>query len=172
MCLKDLIVLEERIDGLDQIRLRFNDGSERLIEFPEATYSAGLGTNAEYITDSLRIGYDSMVTPGTVYDYDIAADRLVVRKVQQIPSGYDAELYACERRMITARDGVDVPVSLVYRRDTRLDASAPLHVYAYGAYGSAIPPGFSTSRLSLLDRGFVYAIAHIRGGRRPWLPLV
>ncbi|MEM7219043.1 MAG: S9 family peptidase [Pseudomonadota bacterium] len=164
LCLKDLIVIEERIDGLDQIRLRFTDGSERLIEFPEATYSAGLGTNAEYESDHLRLGYDSMVTPGTVYDYEIATGELVVRKVQEIPSGYDASRYACERRMIRARDGVEVPVSLVYRRDTPLDAQARLHVYAYGAYGSAIPPGFSTSRLSLLDRGFVYAIAHIRGG--------
>jgi oligopeptidase B len=105
-----------------------------------------------------------MVTPDTVYDHLFATRSLEVRKVQVIPAGYDASRYACERLTATARDGTAVPVSIVYRKDLPRDGSAPLYLYGYGAYGNAIMPGFSASRLSLLDRGFAYAIAHIRGG--------
>ena len=117
----------------------------------------------------LRLGYESMVTPGTEYDYDVATGGLTTLKVQEIPSGYDAAKYRTERLKITARDGTEVPVSIVYKLDEDggdfpKDGSRPLYLYAYGAYGYAIPPGFSTGRLSLLDRGFAYAIAHIRGG--------
>ena len=105
-----------------------------------------------------------MTTPVTVFDYDIAEHRLHTRKVQEIPSGYDSSRYKCDRLHVTARDGVRVPVSIVHRADVNLDGSAPLYLYGYGAYGQAIPPGFSPSRLSLLDRGFVFAIAHVRGG--------
>src|SRR3546814_5140286 len=105
-----------------------------------------------------------MVTPGTVYDYHVASGTLTTLKVQEIPSGYDAAHYATERLTIAARDGTEVPVSIVYPRGFPRDGSRPLFLYAYGAYGMAIPPGFSTGRLSLLDRGFAYAIAHIRGG--------
>ena len=104
-----------------------------------------------------------MVTPSTVWDYDIATRELVTRKVQSIPSGYSPEQYSCERRLIEARDGTKVPVSLVRRSDTPISENTPLYLYGYGAYGSAIPPGFSTSRLSLLDRGFVFGIAHTVG---------
>ena len=160
----DFIAVEERIDGLDQIRLIDRDGASAYIEFPESAYGVGIGANEEFETGTLRLSYTSMVTPNTVFDYALDADALRTRKVQQIPSGYDASRYVTERRMAPARDGVQVPVSLVYRNDTPLDGSAPLYLYGYGAYGSAMTPSFSTTRLSLLDRGFVYAIAHIRGG--------
>ena len=134
------------------------------IAFPEASYSAGLDDNPEYDVDKLRLGYASMVMPNTVFDYHLADRSLETLKVQEIPSGYDASQYVTERLMIEARDGTAVPVSLVYRTDTKIDGSAPLHLYSYGAYGYAVPPSFSTTRLSLVDRGFVYAVAHIRGG--------
>src|SRR3546814_15232042 len=105
-----------------------------------------------------------MVTPDTIYDYHLATGDLEVLKVQEIPSGYDATRYATERLMIPARDGTPIPVSIVYPKDLPRDGSAPLHLYGYGAYGIAMEPGFSTSRLSLLDRGFAFALAHIRGG--------
>jgi oligopeptidase B len=166
----DFYVVEGREDGLDQIEVRWYDDPARVerIAFPEASYDAGLSENPEWRTSTLRLGYESMVTPGTVYDYDIASKSLTVRKVQEVPSGYDAALYATTRLMVEARDGVMVPVSLVWKREGEADGALPqgraLHLYGYGAYGIAIPPGFSTNRLSLLDRGFVYAIAHIRGG--------
>jgi len=158
------LVIEERVDGLDQIRLRTYAGEEHRIAFPEASYTAGLGTNPEFDTPDYRIGYASMVTPDTVYDYDAAARALTVRKVREVPSGYDASLYATERLMVPARDGKSIPVSVVYRKGFEKDGKGPLYLYAYGAYGYAIPPGFSTDRLSLLDRGWACAIAHIRGG--------
>ncbi|MEQ1724822.1 MAG: S9 family peptidase [Sphingopyxis sp.] len=167
----DFFVVEGREDGLDQIEIRYYDDASRVerIAFPEASYDAGLSENPEYHTSVLRIGYESMVTPATVYDYDVAARELTVRKVQEVPSGYDASLYDTTRVHVTARDGVAVPVSLVWRKDLlgdtkREDGHNPLHLYGYGAYGIAIAPGFSTTRLSLIDRGFIYAIAHIRGG--------
>jgi oligopeptidase B len=165
-CFRDYLVVEGREDGLDQIEIHSYDpvAAPRRIAFPEASYTAGIGDNPEYDTQVLRLGYESMVTPGTVYDYDVASGGLTVLKVQEIPSGYDGERYATERLRITARDGTEVPVSIVYPRDFPRDGSRPLFLYAYGAYGHAIPPGFSTGRLSLLDRGFAYAIAHIRGG--------
>ncbi len=132
--------------------------------FDEASYSAAFSGNPEYAPDSYRLGYSSMVTPGTVYDYHPAEKRLEVRKVQEIPSGYDPSQYATERLTITARDGAKVPVSVLRRRDFAKDGSGKLFVYGYGAYGYAIPPSFSTARLSLVDRGFAFAIAHIRGG--------
>ncbi|MBW8784160.1 MAG: S9 family peptidase, partial [Novosphingobium sp.] len=123
---------------------------------------AGLGDNPEWAMDTLRLSYESMVSPATVYDYHVAERRLEVRKVQEIPSGYDASLYTTERLEIPARDGTVIPVSVVMRRDRA--PGGPLHLYGYGAYGMAIAPGFSTTRLSLVDRGFAYAIAHVRGG--------
>lgn len=165
-CYRDFFVVEGRLDGLDQIAVhRYATPTVgEPIAFPEASYAAGLGDNPEYDVTVLRVGYESMVTPGTVYDYDTAARTLTVRKVQEIPSGYDGARYRTERLHIAARDGTQVPVSIVYPADFPRDGSRPLFLYAYGAYGHAIPPGFSTGRLSLLDRGFAYAIAHIRGG--------
>ena len=161
---QDFIAVEVRIDGLDHVRLMWRDGTVRSIEFPEAAYSASVGRNREFQTDTLRLYYDSMVTPSTVFDYHLDSRELEVRQVQEVPSGYDASEYVTERLLAPARDGVEVPVSIVRHRDTPVDGSAPLYLYGYGAYGYAIPPSFSTSRLSLLDRGFIYAIAHIRGG--------
>ena len=162
---ENLLVVEERVDGLSQIRLRdYASGAERYIAFPEASFVAALSHNPEYRVDRLRIGYESMVTPNTVYDYHIADDRLETLKVREIPSGYDASKYANERLMAPSRDGTLIPVSVVYRRDFVKDGSGPLHIQGYGAYGYAYPPGFSANRLSLLDRGFACAIAHIRGG--------
>ncbi len=163
---KDFYVTESRVAGLDQIEVReYADASKaQAIQFPEASYDAGLSGNPEYAATKLRLSYESMVTPDTVFDYDVASKKLETLKVQEIPSGYDASQYETERLMITARDGTAVPVSVVYKKGYKKDGSQPLHLYAYGAYGYAIPPGFSTSRLSLVDRGFAYAIAHIRGG--------
>lgn len=164
MRLKGRLVLGERIVGLEQVRIIEDGGANYLVEFPEVAHTVGLGTNAEYEADRLRLRYESMVTPGTVFDFLFDSRTLETRKVQVIPSGYDASLYATERLTATVRDGTGVPVSIVYRKDLPRDGSAPLYLYGYGAYGSAIMPGFSASRLSLLDRGFAFAIAHIRGG--------
>lgn len=162
---KTFYVTEGRLDGLDQIALRdYATHSPKHIPFPEASYSASLDDNPEYDVTKLRIGYESMVTPDTIYDYHLATGELEVLKVQEIPSGYDATRYATERLMVPARDGTPIPVSIVYPKDLPRDGSAPLHLYGYGAYGIAMEPGFSTSRLSLLDRGFAFALAHIRGG--------
>ncbi|MEO5867619.1 MAG: prolyl oligopeptidase family serine peptidase, partial [Sphingomonas sp.] len=165
-CFKDFFIVDGREDGLDQIGVhRYDTPTQgQRIAFPEASYDAGLGDNPEYDMRVLRVGYESMVTSGTTYDYDVASGDLTTLKVQEIPSGYDGDKYRTERLKITARDGTQVPVSIVYPQDFPRDGSAPLFLYAYGAYGYAIPPGFSTGRLSLLDRGFAYAIAHIRGG--------
>ncbi len=161
---RDFYVVEGRQAGLDTIEVRWYDDPARVepIAFPEASYSAGLGDNPEWALDKLRVGYESMVSPASVYDYHVAERRLELLKVQEIPSGYDASLCATERLHIAARDGTDIPVSIMYRKDR--SQPGPLHLYGYGAYGIAIPPGFSTTRLSLVDRGFAYAIAHIRGG--------
>jgi oligopeptidase B len=161
---RDHLVIQERLNGLDQIRLRSYSGEERRIRFPEASYTAGLGSNPEWAPAAYRLSYSSMVTPGTVCDYHPADDRLEVLKVQEIPSGYDASRYETERLMLPARDGKQVPVSVVYPKGFPKDGTGKLYLYAYGAYGYAIPPSFSTARLSLLDRGFACAIAHIRGG--------
>ncbi len=165
-CFRDFFVVEGREDGLDRIAIHRYDAPTipEWIDFPEESYTAGLGDNPEYDMTVLRLGYESMVTPGTVYDYDVTTRQRRVLKVQEIPSGYDAAKYRTERLKIAARDGTEIPVSIVYPAGFARDGSGPLYLYAYGAYGHAVPPGFSTGRLSLLDRGFAFAIAHIRGG--------
>jgi oligopeptidase B len=162
-------VTEGRLNGLDQVQIRSYDAptAAKPIAFPETSYTAGLSNNPEYAQTKLRLSYESMVTPDSVYDYDVAAGSLELLKQQEIPSGYDASQYVTERLTIQARDGTMVPVSILYRKDRdemNGGPGGPLHLYAYGAYGYAVPPGFSTTRLSLVDRGFAYAIAHIRGG--------
>jgi oligopeptidase B len=161
---RDHLGITERVDGLDQIRLRSYDGAEERVRFPEASYNASFGSNPEYAPAAYRLAYSSMVTPATVYDYHPKNDRLEVLKIQEIPSGYDASQYATERLMLPTRDGKKVPVSIVYKKGFPKDGSGKVFLYAYGAYGYAIPPSFSSGRLSLLDRGYAYAIAHIRGG--------
>ena len=162
---RDHLLITSRVDGLDQLTLRdYATGNETRVPFAEASYSAGFSGNPDYAPDAYRLHYSSMVTPGTAYDYHPADNRLETLKVQEIPSGYDASLYVTDRLMIAARDGKMVPVSVLRRRDSKLDGSGKLFIYAYGAYGMAIPPSFSTARLSLVDRGVAFAIAHIRGG--------
>lgn len=160
---KDFLVIQEREDGLDQIRIRTHAGAEHRVAFPEAAYGVGLGPNSVFDASTLRVHYESMVTPDTVFDYHIADRRLETRKVMRIPAGYDRTRYRTERWMVTARDGARVPVSLVYRDDFK-KGEGPVHLSGYGAYGYGLVPRFSTARLSLLDRGFAFALAHVRGG--------
>jgi oligopeptidase B len=161
---RDFYVIEGRVRGLDRIEVRYYDDPARIdpIAFPEASYEASLGDNPEWAMDKLRVSYESMVSPASTYDYHVAERRLELLKTQVIPSGYDASLYETARLEITARDGTAIPVSVVWRKGRA--QGGPLYLYGYGAYGIAIGPGFSTTRLSLVDRGFAYAIAHIRGG--------
>ena len=161
---QDFIAVEERIDGLDHLRLIDRVGESTYIPFPESAYTVRVDTNPEFQTDTLRLEYASMVTPTTVFDYHMDTGYLEVCKVQQVPSGYDSSEYTTDRVLTTARDDVQVPVSIVRHKETPVEGAAPLYLYGYGAYGYAIPPCFSTARLSLLDRGFIFVIAHIRGG--------
>jgi oligopeptidase B len=161
---RDHLAISSRVDGLDQLVLRTYAGEETRIPFEEASYSAFFMGNPEFAPESYRLGYSSMVTPTTTYDYHPESGELEVRKVQEVPSGYDGSQYATERLTIEARDGAKVPVSVVYKRGFEKNGGGKLFLYAYGAYGMAIPPAFNTNRISLLDRGWACAIAHIRGG--------
>lgn len=161
---RDHLAISSRIDGLDQLLLRTYAGEESRIPFAEASYSAFFHGNPEYAPDSYRLGYSSMVTPTTTYDYQPESGALEVLKVQEIPSGYDASRFETERLNVTARDGAQVPVSIVYPKGFEKNGEGQLFLYAYGAYGMAIPPVFNSNRISLLDRGWACAIAHIRGG--------
>jgi oligopeptidase B len=155
----------ERRAGLQQIRLCRPDGSApRYVPMPEPVYSLGPAENLEFAADVLRFTYSSLVSPRSVVDYHVAEGRWELRKQDEIPSGYDPAQYAAERLEAVAPDGARVPISLVYRRDTPRDGSAPALLAGYGAYGYSYDPGFDSRRLSLLDRGFVVAIAHVRGG--------
>lgn len=158
------IVLQARDNGLRSLHILDADDQLRTIDFDEAAYNVHLGANREADPTFLRIVYSSLTTPNTTYDYEFETGELQTRKVQQIPSGHEPSEYATERIFAKARDGVDVPVSLVYRQGTPRDGSAPLYLYAYGAYGSSSDPYFRSSILSLLNRGFIFGIAHIRGG--------
>ncbi len=168
----DFIALKSRDNGLEKIHLLdYVDDSQkgakltsRQISFPEDLFTADIGINPEFKQNHLRISYESMITPSTVFDYQLSSAELVSRKQQKIPSGYDKTQYETKRIMAPARDGVLVPVSLVYKKGFKQDRSQPLWLYGYGAYSATIEPGFSSTRLSALDRGFVYAIAHVRGG--------
>ena len=159
----DALIVCLRINGLDQVQIVDNSGSH-LIEFPEPAYSVDLGTNPNYRTNALRLVYTSMVTPHTVFDYHWQTKSLTRLKVQEIPGGYEASDFVSERRQVIARDGAQVPMSVVRHKDTPIDGTAPIYLYGYGAYGHAIPPSFSSNLISLLERGFSFAIAHIRGG--------
>ncbi|HEX8842376.1 MAG TPA: S9 family peptidase [Sphingomicrobium sp.] len=161
---RDHLAISSRVDGLDQLLLRTYDGAEKRIPFEEASYTAFFHGNPEFAPDAYRLGYSSMVTPTTTYDYQPATGALDVLKVQEIPSGYDASQYATERLMVDARDGAKVPVSIVYRKGFEKNGAGRLFLYGYGAYGIAVPPTFNSNRISLLDRGWACAIAHIRGG--------
>jgi oligopeptidase B len=162
---RDWLVRLERSDGLPRIVVRrLADKSEHTIEFAEEAYSLGMSAGFEFETDLLRFVYSSMTTPSEVWDYDMRTRERVLRKRQEIPSGHDPSDYVTRRVFARGHDGETVPISLIHRRGTKIDGSAPLLLYGYGAYGSAMPASFSTNRLSLIDRGFIYAIAHVRGG--------
>jgi oligopeptidase B len=167
----------EREDGLPRLRLRRfeSEGPEAVrageIEFPEPAYSAHPHINRIFDATAFRYAYQSLVSPSSVYEYDVATGASTLLKQLEIPGGFDRTLYASERVHATAPDGVEVPVSLVYRRDRKETGRNPIYVYGYGSYGYSLPLGFSSNRLSLLDRGVVMAYAHIRGGGdlgKPW----
>ncbi|MFI5409803.1 S9 family peptidase [Kaistia sp. UC242_56] len=163
---QDYMVRLERAGGLPRIVVRaLASGEEHAIAFDEEAYSLGMGDGYEFDTSILRFTYSSMTTPSRVYDYDMATRERTLRKEEEIPSGHNPADYVTRRVFAKAADGETVPVSLLYHKDTPLDGSAPCLLYGYGAYGITIPASFSISRLSLVDRGFVYAIAHIRGGK-------
>ncbi len=162
---EDHLVVYERERGLEKICIRDGSGSfSHYIEFPEPVYSVGATGNAEYKTNLLRFNYTSLVTPASVFDYDVRTRERELKKQYEVRGGYDRSQYQSERIFAKAPDGVEVPISLVYRRGFQRNGTSPLLLYGYGAYGHSIDPRFSSDRLSLLDRGFVFAIAHIRGG--------
>jgi oligopeptidase B len=168
---KDYLVLSERKAGITQLRVIPNSGSEHYIDFGEKAYVAYTSVNPEFDTDILRISYQSMTTPNTTYDYNMQSKEKTLLKQQEVLGGFNSADYRTERIMSRSRDGVEVPVSIVYHKDTPLDGTSPCLLYGYGSYGASMDPSFSMARLSLLNRGFVYAIAHIRGGEemgRQW----
>ena len=159
------MVRSEREDGLQQIVVTdLRTQASHALEFPEPVYSAGLTGNAEWNTGTLRFAYQSFVTPNSVFDYDMESRERELLKQNEVLGGYDPSRYVSERVRARARDGTMVPISLVYRRDVKRDGSAPMHLAAYGSYGSSSDVGFNSNRVSLLDRGVVVAVAHIRGG--------
>ncbi len=163
---KDYLVVEERKEGLNQIRvIRWDNKSEYYVEFQDPTYAAGVGSNPEFETEVLRYGYSSLTTPASTYDFNMTNKDRTLMKQQEIIGGHDPSQYNSERLYAKATDGTMVPISLVYKKGTPLDGSAPTLLYAYGSYGANMDAGFSSARLSLLNRGFVFAIAHIRGGQ-------
>ena len=166
LAFKDFVVRLERKDGLPRIVVRERaSGEEHLISFPEEAFSLGLSGAYEYDTEVMRFTYSSMTTPAQVFDYDMRTRQRTLLKTQEVPSGHDASRYVTRRLMAPSQDGELVPVSLLYRADTPLDGTAPCLLYGYGSYGITIPASFNTNCLSLVDRGFVYAIAHVRGGK-------
>ena len=159
------IVITPITAGIEVNRDILDFSGEHQIAFDEEAYSLGISEGYEFKTSTLRFTYSSMTTPAETYDYDMASRTRVLRKRQEIPSGHAIEDYVTRRLFAPTSDGETVPVSLLYRKDTPLDGSAPLFLYGYGSYGISIPASFSTTRLSLVDRGFIFAIAHIRGGK-------
>ena len=163
---KDFIVINERKDGLVKLRIRnLKDNSEHYLDFGEPAYAASIGANPEYNSTSLRYSYTSLTTPYSTFDYDMIAKAKTLKKQQEVLGGYNSKEYVTERLYATAKDGTKVPISLVYKKGFRKDGKAPLLLYGYGSYGASMDASFASARLSLLNRGFVYAIAHIRGGQ-------
>ncbi|MDW6021057.1 S9 family peptidase [Mesorhizobium sp. BAC0120] len=163
---KDFLVRLERKDGLPRIVVRDrSNGEEHMIAFEEEAFSLGLAGAYEYDTDVMRFSYSSMTTPAQVFDYNMRTRERVLLKTQEVPSGHDSDHYVTRRLMAPSYDGELVPISLIHHRDTPIDGTAPCLLYGYGSYGITIPAGFNTNALSLVDRGFVYALAHTRGGK-------
>ena len=171
LAFKDFYVLHEREEGLPHFRItRFAGGETHRVAFPEPAYAAFPAANRQYDTRFFRYAYQSLVTPSSIYDYDLGKRSSILIKQQEVP-GYDRAQYVSERLWASAADGVKIPISIVYRKDRPRDGSRPLLLTGYGAYGFAIPDNFNSNLLSLLDRGFAFAIAHIRGGGemgKPW----
>ncbi len=170
---KDFLVVSERTNGLNKIRItRWDNTADYYLPFDNETYTAYTGTNVDFDTEILRYGYNALNTPSSVIDFNMVTKEKEVKKEQEVLGGtFTKENYIMERIWATARDGVKVPVSIVYHKDTKKNGKAPLLQYAYGSYGNTIDPSFSSIRLTLLDRGFIYAIAHVRGGEylgRQW----
>ncbi|HEV2884642.1 MAG TPA: S9 family peptidase [Pyrinomonadaceae bacterium] len=161
----DHLVMSEWENGLEQLEVYdFKTGKQHRVEFPEPVYSAYLEKNQEFNTRLLRYSYESLVTPDSVFDYDMNTRKATLLKEMEVPGGFNKANYKSERVFATASDGTKIPISIVYRAGTKLDGSAPLLLYGYGSYGYSIAPNFNSNRLSLLDRGVIYAMAHIRGG--------
>lgn len=169
---KDYLVLSERKNALTQLRIiNQNTKEEHYLDFGEPAYVAGISTNPEFDTNILRYSYSSLTTPVSTYDYNMDERSRALKKQQEVVGGHKPTDYTTERLYVNSRDGKEIPVSLVYKKGTKLNGKAPLLLYAYGSYGVTVDPYFSSTRLSLLDRGFIYAIAHIRGGQslgRTW----
>jgi oligopeptidase B len=169
---KDFIVLSERKDGLVRLRVRsLVNGNEHYIDFGEPAYAANIGSNPEYNTTNFRYVYTSLTTPMSTYDYNLVSKEKKLMKQQEVVGGYDSKEYVTERIYAIAKDGTKIPVSVVYKKGFEKNGEAPLLLYAYGSYGSSMDASFNSARLSLLNRGFAYAIAHIRGGQemgRQW----
>lgn len=168
----DWLALSERKDGLTRLHILPRSGGEgHFVDFGEPAYDAWIAENPEGETDVLRYGYSSLTTPKSTYDYDMSVKTKTLRKREHVGGGFDPELYDTQRLSATAYDGRRIPISLVYRKGFERNGSAPLLLYAYGSYGSSMDAAFNSSVISLLDRGFVYAIAHVRGGQelgRAW----
>jgi len=170
---KDFLVLSERENGLNQIRIkRWDNSDDYYLPFDNETYTAFTGTNVDFDTTKLRYGYNALTTPTSVIDFDMVTKTKEVKKEQEVLGGtFKKENYVSERIWATATDGTKIPMSVVHHKNTKKSKHTPLLIYAYGAYGSTIDPYFSSVRLSLLDRGFIYVIAHIRGSEylgRSW----
>lgn len=164
LVLKDYVVLESRENGLTQLEvIDKNTKKIKKLSFADSAYTVELGSNAMYEQTHVRYSYDSMRSPVSIYDYDFTEEKSTLRKAKEVPT-YNPELYSSERVFARARDGVMVPVSILSRKDTLRDGSAPLLIYGYGSYGATLDPWFSSNILSLVDRGYIYAIAHVRGG--------
>lgn len=168
----DYAVASEWENGLQQIEvINLHNNARHRIAFPEPVYAVDLSNNREFKTSVVRYNYQSLTTPSSVFDYDLNTEKATLRKQQDVPGGFDKANYKTERVFATAADGTRIPMSVVYRKDVKRDGTAPLLLYGYGSYGISIPPTFSPSRLTLLDRGVVYVIGHIRGGGElgePW----
>ena len=162
---RDYLVVTERRNALNRIRIRNAEGQWHEVDFEEPAYSASLGVNVEMNTEILRFSFESMRIPDSTFDYNMRTRQKSLLKQQKVLGGFDSDNYRTERLDATAKDGTKIPISLVYHKSVKRDGTAPLYLYGYGSYGSSMSAGFRSTMLSLINRGFVYAIAHVRGGQ-------
>ena len=165
---KDFVAVQQSIQGIESISILPSalpsNAAAYEIQLPEKVASVSFSSNPEFTQQHLRLKYESMITPDSVYDFDVVSKKLNLRKIKTVPSGYDKDQYQTERMLADGRDGTKIPITLVYKKGFKKDGSQPLYLYGYGAYGFGLSPNFSNIRLSLLDRGFAFAYAHVRGG--------